>query len=99
MLIVIEGVVTPDRKKFRPSDWAEMLIEGVGLAHFGPNHKIHYENDVEPATIDGCASIIMDEALERTHPEAFSEILRFANENHLHVFMEEGAISHGIGQS
>ncbi|MBU2856085.1 DUF3579 domain-containing protein, partial [Acidithiobacillus ferrooxidans] len=25
MLIVIEGVVLPDRRKFRPSDWAEML--------------------------------------------------------------------------
>ena len=71
MLIVIEGVVLPDRRKFRPSDWAEMLIEGAGLAHFGPNHKIHYEDDVEPATIDGCASIIFDEALEQSHPEAY----------------------------
>ena len=30
MLIVIEGVVTPNKQKFRPSDWAEMLMEGVG---------------------------------------------------------------------
>ena len=36
-----------------------MLIEGVGLAHFGPNHKAHYEDGVEPATIEGCASIIL----------------------------------------
>ncbi|MHB1531566.1 DUF3579 domain-containing protein [Acidithiobacillus sp.] len=99
MLIVIEGVVNPDRQKFRPSDWAEMLIEGVGLAHFGPNHKIHYENGVEPATTDGHASIIIDEALGRTHPEAFSEVLRFADENRLHVFMKEGTIAQGIGQS
>nr|WP_241549829.1 DUF3579 domain-containing protein [Acidithiobacillus sulfuriphilus] len=76
-----------------------MLIEGVGLAHFGPNHKIHYENDVEPATTDGHASITIDEALEQTHPEAFSEVLRFADENHLHVFMKDGTISHGTGQS
>lgn len=98
MLIVIEGVVGLDKQKFRPSDWAEMLLEGVGLAHFGQNHKIHYENDVEPATADGHASIIFDEALEQTHPEAFSEILRFANENRLHRFMKEGTISHGAGQ-
>jgi hypothetical protein len=98
MLIVIEGVVGPDKQKFRPSDWAEMLLEGVGLAHFGQNHKIHYENDVEPATADGHASIIFDEALEQTHPEAFSEILRFANENRLHRFMKEGTISHATGQ-
>ena len=99
MLIVIEGVVTPNKQKFRPSDWAEMLMEGVGLAHFGQNHKIHYENDVEPATTDGYASIILDEALEQTHPEAFAEILRFADENHLHRFMKEGSISHATGQS
>ena len=99
MLIVIEGVLLPDRRKFRPSDWAEMLLEGVGLAHFGQNHKIHYENDVEPAIADGHASIIFDEALEQTHPEAFSEILRFANENRLHRFMKEGTISHSAGQT
>lgn len=93
MLIVIEGVVTPDKQKFRPSDWAEMLLEGVGLTHFGQNHKIHYENDVEPATADGHSSIIMDEALEQTHPEAFSEILRFATGNRLHIFMKDGTIS------
>ncbi|AEM46685.1 hypothetical protein Acife_0472 [Acidithiobacillus ferrivorans SS3] len=97
MLIVIEGVVLPDRRKFRPSDWAEMLIEGVGLAHFGPNHKIHYEDDVEPATIDGCASIIFDEALEQSHPEAYAELLHFATKNNLNIFMKEGAISHPDG--
>ena len=99
MLIVIEGVVTPNKQKFRPSDWAEMLMEGVGLTHFGQNHKIHYENDVEPATTDGYTSIILDEALEQTHPEAFAEILRFADENHLHRFMKERSISHATGQS
>ena len=95
MLIVIEGVVLPDRRKFRPSDWAEMLIEGAGLAHFGPNHKIHYEDDVEPATIGGCASIIFDEALEQSHPEAYAELLHFATKNNLNIFMKEGTIPHG----
>ena len=97
MLIVIEGVVLPDRRKFRPSDWAEMLIEGAGLAHFGPNHKIHYEDDVEPATIEGCASIIFDEALEQSHPEAYAELLHFACKNSLNIFMKEGTIPHGNG--
>ena len=97
MLIVIEGVVMPDRLKFRPSDWAEMLIEGVGLAHFGPNHKIHYEDDVEPATINGCASIIFDEAMEQSHPEAYAELLHFATKNSLNIFMKEGTIPHGDG--
>ena len=95
MLIVIEGVVMPDRGKFRPSDWAEMLIEGAGLAHFGPNHKIHYEDDVEPATIEGCASIIFDKALEQSHPVAYAELLHFATKNSLNIFMREGTILHG----
>ena len=97
MLIVIEGVVLPDRRKFRPSDWAEMLIEGVGLAHFGPNHKIHYEDDVEPATIEGYASVIFDEALEQSHPVAYAELLHFATKNNLNIFMKEGTIVHGNG--
>lgn len=97
MLIVIEGVVLPDRRKFRPSDWAEMLIEGVGLAHSGPNHKIHYEDDVEPATIEGCASIIFDEALEQSHPEAYTELLHFATKNNLNIFMKGGTIPHPDG--
>ncbi len=97
MLIVIEGVVMPDRRKFRPSDWAEMLIEGVGLAHFGPNHKIHYEEDVELATLEGCASIVFDEALEQSHPEAYAELLHFACKNSLNLFMKEGTLRHKEG--
>ncbi|AEM47095.1 hypothetical protein Acife_0922 [Acidithiobacillus ferrivorans SS3] len=97
MLIVIEGVVLPDRRKFRPSDWAEMLIEGVGLGHFGPNHKIHYEDDVEPATIKGCASVIFDEALEQSHPGAYAELLHFATKNNLNIFIKEGTIPHVDG--
>ena len=71
-----------------------MLIEGAGLAHFGPNHKIHYEDDVEPATIEGCASIIFDEAMEQSHPVAYAELLHFATKNNLNIFMKEGSISH-----
>ena len=93
MLIVIEGVTVPDRKKFRPSDWAEMLIEGVGLARFGSNHKIHYEDGVEPATLDGLASIIFDETLETSNPTAYAELLHFATKNNLNIFMRDGTIA------
>ena len=36
--IVIYGI-TSDGVKFRPSSWAEMLIEGVGLTSFGRDGK------------------------------------------------------------
>ncbi|WP_163056430.1 DUF3579 domain-containing protein [Acidithiobacillus ferrooxidans] len=38
MWIVIYGI-TSDGVKFRPSSWAEMLIEGVGLTTFGRDQK------------------------------------------------------------
>ncbi len=37
-MIIIDGV-TESGGKFRPSAWAEMLIEGVGLAHFGADTR------------------------------------------------------------
>ncbi|WP_414040907.1 DUF3579 domain-containing protein [Acidithiobacillus sp. M4-SHS-6] len=91
-MIIIDGV-TESGGKFRPSAWAEMLIEGVGLAHFGADHKIHYLPLIEPANINGNAAIIMDESLEELRPEAFAEIMRFAAENRLQVRHEEGDIS------
>jgi len=92
VMIIIEGV-TDKGGKFRPSAWAEMLIEGVGLAHFGSDHKIHYLPMIEPATINGNAAIIMDEALEQLRPEAYKEILHFAKENHLMIHYEIGTLA------
>ncbi|AEM46881.1 MAG: DUF3579 domain-containing protein [Acidithiobacillus ferriphilus] len=91
-MIIIDGI-TESGGKFRPSAWAEMLIEGVGLAHFGADHKIHYLPLIEPATINGNAAIIIDESLEEIRPEAFAEIMRFAAENRLQVRHEEGSIA------
>ena len=91
-MIIIDGV-TESGGKFRPSAWAEMLIEGVGLAHFGADHKIHYLPLIEPATINGNAAIIIDESLEEIRPEAIAEIMRFAAENRLQVRHEEGSIA------
>lgn len=91
-MIIIDGV-TESGGKFRPSAWAEMLIEGVGLAHFGADHKIHYLPFIEPATINGNAAILMDEALEAAHPEAFAEIMRFAQENKLQIRREAGSVT------
>ncbi len=91
-MIIIEGI-NEKGGKFRPSAWAEMLIEGVGLAHFGSDHKIHYLPMIEPATINGNAAIIMDEALEQLRPEAYAEILHFAKENRLVIHHEPGTLA------
>ncbi len=91
-MIIIEGV-NDKGGKFRPSAWAEMLIEGVGLAHFGTDHKIHYLPFIEPAMINGNAAILLDEDLEHLRPEAFAEIMHFARENHLVIHREPGSLA------
>lgn len=82
IIIVIYGV-TDDGSKFRPSSWAEMLIEGVGLTRFGEDHRIRYAEHIKPALINGNTGIIMNYILKYEKPVAFSEILRFAKDNKL----------------
>ena len=74
--IVIYGI-TSDGVKFRPSSWAEMLIEGVGLTSFGRDHKIHYTRHIWTTLMNGC--------FKYEQPTAFAEIMRFANNNKLTV--------------
>lgn len=74
--IVIYGI-TSDGVKFRPSSWAEMLIEGVGLTSFGRDHKIHYTRHIWTILTNGW--------FKHEQPIAFAEIMRFANNNRLTV--------------
>lgn len=83
-LIVIYGI-TGDGEKFRPSSWAEMLIEGVGLTNFGRDHKIRYAKHIGTMLMNGNYCIIMNEFLKYEQPTAFSEIISFANKNRLMV--------------
>ena len=82
--IVIYGI-TSDGVKFRPSSWAEMLIEGVGLTSFGRDHKIHYTRHIWTILTNGNAGIIMNGWFKHEQPIAFAEIMRFANNNRLTV--------------
>ena len=84
ILIVIYGI-TDDGEKFRPSSWAEMLIEGVGLTNFGRDHKIQYAKHIGTILINGNTGIIMSDRLKYERPTAFSEIISFANKNRLMV--------------
>lgn len=84
IMILIDGV-TAEGKKFRPSDWAEMLIESAGLAQFGSDHKIHYADDAQPGTIQGHAAIELGDDVERKHPLAYQKIMNFAKSNGLVV--------------
>lgn len=52
MLIVIEGVVTPNKQKFRPSDWAEMLMVVIDNQDFIATAERHlHQCDYKAAAV------------------------------------------------
>lgn len=83
--LVIESVVE-DGRKFRPSDWIERI--STTLANFGPDHRLHYDESVQPRVINGEKCLVVDKSLEISNPEAFAYILGFVQANHLRVHEE-----------
>jgi len=79
-MLVIESV-REDGQRFRPSDWIERLSSV--LASFGPDHRLHYNVKVRPGIIDGEKCLVVDRALEKENPEAYSYICEFAESNKL----------------
>lgn len=77
--LLIKGI-TADGDIFRPSDWAERMCGN--LCSFR-NRRIYYSPLLRPAIIDGLRSVIVDAALEQSHPELYADILRFAHTNQL----------------
>ena len=52
MLIVIEGVVTPNKQKIRPSDWAEMLMVIIDNQDFFATAERHlHQCDYKAAAV------------------------------------------------
>jgi hypothetical protein len=74
--------------KFRPSAWAEMLVEGVGLTRFGNDHKIHYVGgvDIGYSETDATTFILLHDSVKLEHKEAYDYILNFASANNLQIF-------------
>lgn len=83
--LVIESVVE-DGRKFRPSDWIERI--STTLANFGPDHRLHYDESVQPCVINGEKCLVVDKSLETSNPEAFAYILGFVQANRLRVHEE-----------
>lgn len=83
-MIIIEGI-TPDGRKFRPSNWAQRMC---GVLSTFQNQRIFYSPLLRPSSRNGCPCIIMDNSLETEHPELYAHILAFAQENGLKVAEE-----------
>ena len=85
LVIVIESVVE-DGHKFRPSDWIERI--STTLADFGSDHRLHYDESVQPCVINGEKCLVVDKSLETSNPAAFAYILGFVQANRLRVHEE-----------
>ena len=80
---------TKDGKPFRPSDWVDRMCSS--FASFGVDRKLRYSPYLKPEIINGTRCLAVDMRLKDTKPDAFEELMQFANENNLSVINEEGA--------
>lgn len=80
--LIIKGM-TLQGKPFRPSDWAERLC-GVTSA-FGPENKLKYSPYVQPMTVGGVKSVVVEAELSSLEPRLYQFLLSFAKENELQV--------------
>ena len=79
-VLLIEGV-RENGSVFRPSGWAEM-VSGV-MAGFGPDHRLHYSEDLRPCIREGKKCLLLRTSLEKNNPAMYQHILNFAKQNNL----------------
>ncbi|MFC1750502.1 DUF3579 domain-containing protein [Pseudomonadota bacterium] len=75
--------VNLDGRKFRPSDWIERI--SAHLATFGPDHRLHYSEDVQPSIVGGEKCLVVDPALKANDPSAYEYIMKFVETNRLEM--------------
>ncbi len=75
--------VNVDGRKFRPSDWIERI--SAHLATFGPDHRLHYCEDVQPRMVDGEKCLVINYSLEEKNPSAYEYIMKFVEANRLEM--------------
>ena len=83
--IIIEGI-TETGETFRPSDWAERMSGSLSTFR---KRRIHYSPMLQPSIKGGHKCVILDPSLERTNPDLFNAIMKFAKENKLRICDEE----------
>ncbi len=80
--IIIEGQTT-DGKAFRPSDWAERIVDL--LAVFGRDQRIKYSPLLLPVIRNGLRCVAIDSSLKNARPDIFGQVMSFAEANHLKI--------------
>ena len=88
--LVVESV-SEDGRRFRPSDWVERI--SAHLAQFGPDHRLHYSEALQPRVVNGAKCLVIDLSLKEENPQAYDDIMAFVRANNLRcreVDAEEG---------
>lgn len=75
--------VNLEGRKFRPSDWIERI--SAHSATFGPDHRLHYSDDVRPSIVNGEKCLVIDPALKTNNPSAYDYIMKFVEANRLEM--------------
>ncbi len=78
--VIIKGL-TRDGERFRPSDWAQRLVNSV--SSIGPNNRIIYHPSVQIAVVDGVSAVLVDQSMCQSDPRLMRFMIRFAASNEL----------------
>ncbi len=77
---IIRGLTT-DGGRFRPSDWADRLAGAFAV--IDPNNRTNYSPYVQPTTLNGVPSVIVDKRLRDVDANAYRFLQVFARSNEL----------------
>ncbi len=83
--LVIDGI-RMDGSRLRPADWVERISSMV--AEFGPDHRLHYSDNVHPCVIEDRKCLVVDPELREKNRELYEYILHFAQRNDLVVHLK-----------
>jgi len=80
--IIIQGV-TRQGRTFRPSDWAERMCGA--LSTVSHDRRLRYSPMLQPVSINGVKCMLIDPILKQEHPDMYTYLLCFADENDLNI--------------
>ena len=83
--LILKGI-TPEGKKFRPSDWAERLCGNLCTFR---NRRMYYSPLLRPAVIEGIKCVVVDIKLSEQHANIYQDVLNFAEKNKLETTKEQ----------
>jgi len=74
--------VTPDGKKFRPSDWADRLCGSLATLR---GNRVQFDDRLRPIILDNQQCVLIDTSLANVYPALYEDIINFAKKNELQI--------------